>query len=263
MAGALGSLANHRGLLWQMTRRDLRGRYAGSLIGVFWTVINPLLLLAVFTFIFTIVFKARFGEGGVGLSALYILAGILPWLAFADGLGRSGSIILDNKNLVTRTRFPLAVIPAFPAFSSLLGQLAGLCLLIVIAGFGSRPPGPSLVLLPALLALQLIFTIGLALAAASIAIYLRDLIHALPVLLLVWMYATPVFYPASLVPEKYQLVIALNPMARLINAYRCVILEGAWPGASSLIFIAAAAAGSLIIGSLVFNRLAAGIADRL
>lgn len=264
MQNPIPELLRFRGLLWQMTLRDFRSKYAGSLIGVFWSVINPLLLLAVFTFIFTAVFKARFGDHpGIGVSALYILAGILPWLAVQDGLSRAGTVVLENQNLVTRARFPLSVLPAFPALSSLIGQLAGLAALAVIAGVTLRPPGLSLIALPLLLALQLAITIGLAMIISAIAVFLRDLVHVLPVLLLVWMYGTPIFYPAELVPQRFRIIISANPLAHLVMAYRRVLLEASWPDPASLLVLLAFAAATLILGALLFRKLAPGFADSL
>lgn len=262
--GPLYQLFSHRRLLLHMTLRDLRAKYAGSLMGLFWTVINPLLLLAVFTFIFAVVFEARFGErAGVGISSLYILCGILPWLALADGLGRSGTVILENKNLLTRALFPASVLPAFPALSALIGQLAGFLILFFLAGFLVTPPGPSLMLFPVLVVLQMAFTAGLCLFFSAIAVYLRDVVHVLPVLLLVWLYATPVFYPASMVPAGYRFVIYLNPMAHFLSCYRRTILEGAWPDVSAFALVLVFTAASLLVGTLVFGRLSAGMADRL
>ena len=253
-----------RRLLWQMTLRDIRAKYAGSLMGVFWTVVNPLLLLAVFTFIFAVVFKARFGnEPGLAPSALYILCGILPWLAFSDGVARSATVILENKNLVTRARFPLSVLPAFPALSALSGQLIGAAVLVAAAGLRLHAPGPSIILLPLLVFLQFLFTVGVALALSALAIYVRDLAHVLPVLLLVWMYATPFFYPAALVPEKFSWVFMANPLAWLVGCYRAVLLEGAWPEPMAVLAIVAFALAAALIGAAVFQRLAPGIADRV
>jgi ABC-type polysaccharide/polyol phosphate export permease len=264
MMGPIIELISHRRLVWRMTARDFKSKYAGSLMGVFWTVVNPLLLLLVFTFIFTVVFKARFGgRDEIGVSAIYILCGILPWLAFQDGVARAGTVILENKNLVTRAMFPLSALPAFPVLSAMLGQLAGLLILGFLAGAVVHAPGPSLVLLPALLALQLVFTAGLAMMISAVSVYVRDVIHVLPVLLLVWFYGTPVFYPAELVPERFGLLIRLNPMAHFIGAFRRVLLEGAWPAAGSLAAIAACSVAALIAGSLVYNKLSGGFADRL
>jgi ABC-type polysaccharide/polyol phosphate export permease len=235
-------------------------------MGVFWMVINPLLLLAVFTFIFVFVFKAKFGSSGrISVSALYILCGILPWLAFQEGIARAGNVVVENRNLVTRARFPLSVLPAYPVLASLLGQLAGFGVLLALSAGGSLPgPGPSLIVsLPLLLALQVLLTLGLALMVAGAAVYIRDVNHIMPVLLMVWFYGTPVFYPAELVPESFKLLVSLNPLAQLISAYRAVILEGAWPQAEAWTSLAGSALVAMAAGGLLFQRLRKGFADRL
>jgi lipopolysaccharide transport system permease protein len=257
-------LYRNRRLLWQMTVRDFRSKYAGSLMGVFWTLINPLLLLAVFTFIFTVVFQARFGNTGrISVSALYILAGILPWLAFQEGIARAGTVVIENRNLVTRARVPLSVLPAHPALAALIGQFAGFAVLLILAGATVRAPGLPLVVLPLLLLLQLLFTIGLAMAVSAVSAYVRDVAHVIPLLLLVWFYATPVFYPADMVPDRYRIIIALNPLAGFISAYRSAILDGAWPDPLSLLRTAAFTLAALAAGAIIFRRLAPGFADRL
>jgi len=248
----------------EMTLRDFQSKYVGSLFGLFWTVINPLLLLVSFTFVFTVVFRAKFGpESGLGANALYILAGILPWVAFQEGLGRATVALLEHRNLVTRVQFPVAVLPAVPVLSAVLGQLIGLAVLIVLAAVYASGAGISLLWLPLLLILQILFTLGLAFLLAGLNVFFRDAVHLVPVLLLVWMYGTPIFYPAAMVPQKYQLLIALNPMAHLVEAYRRVILEAAPPGLSGLALLAAGAALSLILGYLLFRRWAIHFADRL
>ncbi|HUT53727.1 MAG TPA: ABC transporter permease [bacterium] len=262
--GPITELWLNRRLLWQMTVRDFRSKYAGSLMGVFWTLINPLLLLAVFTFIFTVVFKARFGPSGrISVSALYILCGILPWLAFQEGIARAGTVVIENRNLVTRARFPLSVLPAHPALAALLGQLAGFAILMAMAGVTVHAPAPTLAVLPLLLCLQLLFTIGLAMIVSAVSAYVRDVAHVIPLLLLVWFYATPVFYPADLVPDRYRIIIALNPLAGFISAYRASILDAVWPDPASLISLAAFALAALLAGAFCFKRLAPGFSDRL
>jgi ABC-type polysaccharide/polyol phosphate export permease len=252
------------GLLWQMTQRDFKGKYVGSLMGIFWTIINPLLLLLIFTFVFTVVFKARFGDqAGFGSNALYILAGVLPWLAFQEGIARASTVLFEHRNLITRVMFPSEILPGVSILSGILGQLIGFFILIILAILYLHADARILWFLPVLLILQFIFSIGLAWAVSAFCIYLRDLLHLIPVLLLVWMLGTPIFYPAALVPEKYQLLISLNPIAHLVSAYRAVIIEGSFPCADGILFLSIFAFLTLILGALIYRRLAPGFADRL
>ncbi len=257
-------LTKNKRLLLSMTKRDFQSKYIGSLLGVFWTVLNPIILMMIFTFVFAVVFKARFGNNtGLGISAVYIICGILPWLAFQEGLGRSGTVIYENKNLVTRALFPLSVLPTFPVLSSLAGHLTGIVLVTIIAGVIMGFQGPPLLMLPVLLLLQMVFTVGLAMMVSALSVYLKDIVHLLPVLLLVWLYGTPVFYPGEMVPHKYQILVQINPMAHFVSSYRQIILEGQWPESSSLLILTISAAIALLTGSIVFSRLKDSFADRL
>lgn len=251
-------------LLFRMVERDLRSKYVGSLVGVFWTVVNPLLLLLVFTFIFAVIFRARFGtESRVSVSALYILCGLIPWLGFQEGVARSASYLLENRNLVSRVKFPVQVLPAVPVLSAFLGQLVGFVILLVWAGAKGKLHLPAALFLPVWMVLQIGFGLGLGYLFSAAGVWVRDLIQLIPVLLLVWMYATPIFYPASLVPERFQAVVWINPIAALVNGYRRMILEGTMPSLNQCLFLATAAAISLAIGAAAFSNLKKGIADRV
>jgi lipopolysaccharide transport system permease protein len=257
-------LIRERKLLVRMVERDLRSKYVGSLIGVFWTVVNPLLLLLVFTFIFSVVFKARFGnEAGVGVSALYILCGLIPWLGFQEGVARSSSFLIENRNLVTRVKFPVRILPAVPVLSGFFGQLVGFVVLLAWAGVKGKLAMPAIFLLPVWMMLQIALALGLGYIFAVVGVWVRDVIQLIPVLLLVWMYATPIFYPANLVPEKFKIVVALNPIAQLVDGYRKMVLEGALPGMGQTLFVAGTALVCLAAGWLIFSSLKSGISDRL
>lgn len=245
-----------------MTIRDFRSKYAGSLMGVFWTVINPLLLLAVFSFVGIAVVKVKFGDHP-GTNALYIFCGILPWLAFQDGVARSTSIIVENRNLVTRARFPASVLPVHPVLSSFFSQLVGTAVLVALAIFVTRSVGPPLLLLPLLFALQLLLTFGICLVVGPVSVYVRDVAHVMPVILLVWMFGTPIFYQVEMVPEVFRALVLANPVAGLIECYRAAILDGSWPAPVHLAVPAAWTAVFLVLGDLSFRKLRQGLADRL
>ncbi len=258
----LKELLAHRRLLWLMTLRDLKARYAGSLMGVFWTVITPLLLLAVFSFIGIAIINVKFGDRA-GVDALYIFCGVLSWLCFNDGLARSATVVVENKNLVTRALFPPAVLPVYPAVSAMLGQLAGFGILAVLSFSFVEGPSLALIAFPLMLLLQLVFTAGLCMAVASVSVYVRDLAHVLPVLLLVWMFATPIFYKSEALPASLQTIINLNPLALFIQGFRSILLQGSWPEPAGALAALGYAAASLIAGSAITGRLAKGLADRL
>jgi len=251
-------------LLTRMVERDLRSKYVGSLGGVFWTIINPLLLLLVFTFIFVEVFHARFGnQPGVMISAVYILTGLIPWLGFQEGIGRAGGYLLENRNLVKRVQFPGQILPAVPVLSGFFGQAIGLIILIAWGAAKNEIQFPDVLFLPIWMLLQIAFSLGLAYFIATLSVWLRDVLQILPVLILIWFYGTPVFYSAQMVPPRFQILISLNPMAHLVNGYRKLLLERGLPSTEDIVYLCLAACVSLALGGLVFAHFKKGIADRI
>jgi len=247
-----------------MVFRDLRSKYVGSLGGIFWAVLNPLLLLLVFTFVFSIVFRAKFGsETGIGISALYILTGLIPWLGFQEGVARSSGYLIENRNLISRVRFPIEVLPLVPVLSGFLGQLIGFLVIIFWAGIKGKLFIQGLYFLPVWMIFQVCFTVGLSYFFSVLGVWVRDLIQLVPVLLLVWMYGTPIFYPENLVPESFQFMIRLNPFAQLVIGYRSLILEGRLPGLGNCLIVSGWVLVSLGIGAVVFLNLRRNLSDRL
>ncbi len=252
-------------LLWALMVRDFRGKYVASIMGIFWSVVNPLLLLAVFTFVFTAIFRIRLGtEPGFAHNALYIFCGVLPWIAFQESIQRSTTILIEQKNLVTRVRFPTGVLPASVVGSSLLGMLIGMCVLLaVVITVTGRMPLTAL-FIPILILFQAAFTLGLAWLTSSVNVFFRDLQQLVPVGLLVWMYGTPIFYSPSMVPERLNmgpfeinnvhLFLFLNPLHHLVACYRAVLLEGALPRLFNLSLLAVFCLTSLAVGGAVFSR---------
>jgi len=261
-------------LWWALMMRDFKGKYAASFMGVFWSVVNPLLLLGIFTFVFTAIFRIRLGsEPGFANNALYIFCGVLPWIAFQESLQRCTTVLIDQKNLVTRVRFPSGVLPAAVVGSSMLGMLTGMAVLFgAVIFMTGRLPATALSI-PLLVLLQVAFTLGLGWLAASLNVFFRDLQQLVPVLLLVWMYGTPIFYSPSMVPQtldlggiridNVRLFLVINPMHHLIAAYRAVLLEGTMPPAFNLAYLAIFGAICLVAGGLAFRWGKAGFADVL
>lgn len=264
-------------MLYELTMRDFRGKYVASTMGVFWSLLNPILLLLVFTFVFSVIFDIRLGQiPGFRFNALYIFCGILPWLAFQEALQRSATVFVEQKNLVTRLIFPASALPASVTCSTMLSMMLGsIVLLLVIYLVTGTLPYLTL-LLPIIFLLQCLFTFGLSLLVATVNVYFRDLQHLLPVGLLVWMYGTPIFYspemvisvkPANLwgftiTGEQLKLFLTINPLYHLITTYRAILLGGVFPVAN-LAWFTAFAVASLSLGAVAIQRGKRGFADVL
>lgn len=262
------SLKKNRRLLVDLVKRDLRGRYVGSTMGFFWSVIFPLLNLAVYMFVFGFVMDSRWRHDQTKVEvALVILAGIVVWQAFAETLSRSTNTLVENQNLIQKIVFPAEVLPIYLTLSALINMLIGLLItLLAVAWFTwvqplSAAPIPgdavpeglvrhvgftwTLVFLPVLMALQALFTVGYGFFLSALNLFLRDVYHLMGVAITVWMFMTPIFYPAEFVIKaNMKWVLWVNPMYWLIDSYRRVLVYGLLPSPLAL-------AGVGVVGGLL------------
>ncbi len=226
----LVELWQQRHLLGLMVKRDCLGRYKGSLLGLLWPLINPVGHLLLYTFLFSVVLKVKFGtSGSTSNFALYLMAGLLPWGAFAEALARSSTVILEHPNLVKRVVFPLQILPLVTVLSALVTE--AIAFIILLAGVLLYNHGlpASLLYLPLIIISQILLTAGISWFVASLSVYIRDIRHLMALGLSAWMYGTPIVYPATALPEKIQFILWLNPMAGIVMDYRRVVLEGLAP----------------------------------
>ena len=225
----------HAGLIRSMVRRDLTNRYKGSFMGLAWAIITPAVMIVIFTLIFSGIFQARFGTGGGHFSfALYLFCGLLPWIAFSDGIQRSTTAMIDNVNLVKRVVFPIEALPDNLALAALVQQMMGTVVLLLAALLLQHSLPPTALLLPVLILPQLMATLGLSWLMASLGVFIRDIREFNQLALTAWMYLTPIFYPESIIPGRFRWMVDINPMAPLIASYRRILLEGRLPDWSGL-----------------------------
>jgi lipopolysaccharide transport system permease protein len=256
------SLWQNKHLIQSMVRRDILARYRGSLGGSLWAVLNPLLLMGLYFFVFGFVFKTKF-EGDPSRSgyALYFLAGMLPWLAFAEAVGRSPSIVIEHRNFVKKLVFPLETLPMNLVISGAVTEIIGLVVFVAIllAVRGGVPW--TVVWLPALLVPQLLLTGGIAWFLAALGVFVRDLGQIIGFILTLWLYLTPIFYPESGVPAVAAKVLSINPMWALVRGYRAIFLEGHAPGLWSLFALWVGSIAVAVAGYAWFHRLRRSFAD--
>ncbi len=252
----------NRGLIRSMVRRDILGRYRGSFGGVFWTVLNPLLLIATYFFVFGVVLRTRFGaDGSQAGFALYFLCGMLPWLAFSEAAGRAPWIIVEHRNFVKKLVFPLETLPVNLVMAGLVTEVFALAIFTVflLAARGAVPP--TVFWLPALLVPQVLFTAGLCWFLAALGVYVRDLGQVSGFLLTLWFFLTPICYPAESLPAAALGVLSANPMFVLVRAYRDVFLAARPPAPAPLCALWIVAALVFILGHAWFYRLRKTFAD--
>jgi lipopolysaccharide transport system permease protein len=215
----------HRQLVWAMVRRDLQNRYRGSLFGALWALLSPLALIVLYTLFFGAFLQVRLSAAAtVSDFGLFVMAGLVPWLAISEGIARATSAIIDNRTLVKKVVFPLEILPANVVLAALIGQAIGLGVLAVAAWWlTGRLPG-GLLLTPLILVPQVLLTLGLAWFLASIGVFIRDVGQVINLLLTIWMFGTPIFYAVSAVPQDWQWVLVANPLTSLIVNYRALLL---------------------------------------
>ncbi len=262
--GRILGLYRHRTLIWSFVKRDLLARYRGSTVGLFWSVIHPLIMLGLYTFVFSTILKVRVGASeGTDQFALYLFCGLLPWNAFAEGLNRSTGVILENTNLIKRAVFPSEILPVYPVITGIVAELIGFVILVAALLLTGRPIGPVMLLLPVILLLQAVLTIGLAWIIAGITVFIRDLGQMLGMMLTLWVFLTPIFYPPSVIPETLRVFLAVNPMYALVEAYRSVILRGEFPALGGVALTALIGIVTFLIGYRVFTKMQPVFADVL
>jgi lipopolysaccharide transport system permease protein len=262
-ASPLRTIAQNHRLIGSMARRDILARYRGSFGDVFWTVLNPLLLMTTYFFVFGIVLRTRFGadQSRTGF-ALYFLAGMLPWLAFSEPVGRAASVILEHRNFVKKLVFPLDTLPVNQVVSGLVTELFGAG--VFVAGLLIiRHSLPAAVLwLPVLLIPQLLFTLGVCWFLAALGVYMRDLGQIMALVLTLWFFITPICYPESTnLSPAIEAVMRQNPLYMLVRGYRAVFLEGHAPELLPMVKLWGIALALFFLGHVWFYRLRKSFAD--
>ena len=230
----LWELPRRLDLILSLTKRELSSRYRGSVLGVLWTLLTPLVMIAIFTIIFSGIFQAKFGASTSHWDyALYLFCGLLPWNAFQESLQLSSSTIVGHANLVKRVVFPLETLPVCLSLAAVTNQLFGTLVLLLASAVLRGELHATAVYLPLILIPQLLATLGWAWFVASVGVFIRDIVQGLALILMAWMYLTPIIYPESLVPPGYRATINLNPFTALVRNYRRILLDGApldWRG---------------------------------
>lgn len=258
----LASIWNNRGLIRSMVRRDVLGRYRGSFGGAFWTVLNPLLLMATYYYVFGVVLKARVGNDPSRSGfVLYFLAGMLPWLAFSETAGRSPYVILDHRNFVKKLLFPIETLPVVQVIAGLVTETFafGIFLLGLFLARGAVPP--SVLWLPVLVLPQLLFTLGISWFLAALGAFVRDLGQINGFLLTLWFFLTPICYPEASLPAEGASILAKNPIFVLVRGYRDIFLEGRAPAWGPLWKLYVVSIVVFLLGHAWFHKLRKTFAD--
>ena len=224
----LASLILNRGLIVNLIRREVIGRYRGSVMGILWSFLNPILMLSVYTFVFSMVFKARWAGGSESKTefALILFSGLMIFNLFSECINRAPVLILSNVNYVKKVVFPLEILPWVTMGSSAFHMVVSLAVWLLFYGVFIGVPSLSILLLPVVLLPLFLLTLGLSWLLASLGVFLRDLAQVTSVVTMMLLFLSPIFYPLAALPENYQAWIHLSPLTVAVEQARAVMILG-------------------------------------
>ena len=258
MIDTAARILRQRQLLAVMTVRELKARYRGSVLGFLWSLVNPLLLLGVYTFVFSLIFQPR--TSGQVPYPVFLVTGIFPWVWVTSSLNEATTSLTANASLIRRSVFPVELLPLVAVLSNLVNFLLSVPIvvgaLLVARALGHPVGGPGIVLLPLVVALHLPFLSGMALALAGLAVHFKDVRDLVANLLTLAFFLTPILYSIDAVPQRsLRALIEWNPATPFVRAYQDVLFHGRVPEPMVWVGMAAAAVVAWAIGSWIFGRL--------
>ena len=262
-------MQRHLRILWVFSWREFREQYAGSWLGSGWALIQPVMMVFVYWWVFGVVWDMRLPEPretGTGLPFIvFLLSALLPWLAFQEGLNKAAGAVLSRAEVVRHGAFPVAV---FPVARTIVAHLVFFPLVLIFAFglhfWGGRPlEAVAWIALPALLVIQFVFALGLALFLSALSVYVRDVGFLLSMALMMLFFTAPILYPMAQVPEAVRTWMWLNPFTPYAEGYHQILLEGRWPDLRIWVLAILSTMGMLWLGRWVFRQLRPGFADVL
>jgi lipopolysaccharide transport system permease protein len=259
------SLWRHRFLIWQMSKREVIGRYRGSVMGLMWSFFNPILMLAVYTFVFSIVFKARWSVESNSKSefAIVLFAGLIVHGLFAECVNRAPGLILSNVNYVKKVVFPLEILPWVTLGSALFHASVSFAVLLMFYAIVHFSLNWTAIFLPVLLLPLALWTMGISWFLASVGVFVRDVGHTIGIVTTIMLFLSPVFYPVSALPENLRPLLHLNPLTFIIEQVRTVLIWGNLPNWIGFVIYFGFSMLLAWIGFFWFQKTRKGFADVL
>ncbi len=259
------SIWHHRATIRALARREVQSKYRGSVLGAFWSLINPLLMLAIYTFVFSEIFRMRWG-GGLDHPldfALMLFTGMIIFGFISETLSRAPHLITGNPNLVKKIVFPLEISAPVAVISGLFQLMIGLALLLLVFTVTKGAPPATTLLFPVIAIPLLLLTLGATWFISSLGVFIRDISQLIAHLLMVTMFLSPIFYPITAIPEKFRAFFYLNPLTFLVEQTRRILILGLQPDWQQLIAFTGMSALVCYLGFVWFQFTRRGFADVL
>lgn len=251
-------LYNYREMIWMLVQRDLRGRYKGSVLGFLWTFLNPLLQLAVYTMVFSVIMRS-----GIEKYYLFLFVALIPWIFFSTSVQGGSMCILSQSSLVTKIYFPRQILPIAHVTCCFVNMLLSFLVVLVVVGIAN---GLNLLVLPYLIPIMLVeymLALGLTLLLSGLTVFLRDIQYLLNIIVMAWQFLTPVMYSMDQVPEQVQGIFLANPMTAVIIAYRDVLYYKTAPDLRTMALAMGMGLLFLVIGWLSFEAMQKHFAEEI
>ena len=242
-------ILEYKDLLINLIIKDLKIRYRGAVLGYAWSLLNPILMMMVYTVIFSFIVRIELEN-----YPIFLLCALLPWSFFATALTNASNSIVDNFSLINKVYFPREIFPVSVVLSNLIHLVISMIILIIFLLLTHTKLTLTILALPLVIVAHVIFTIGITLILSCLIVFFRDLKYILEVLLTVWFYSTPIIYPLAMVPEQLRVIYDLNPMVWIISLYRSILFYGKNPDVPALLFIYVISFLMLFVGHWIFQK---------
>lgn len=250
---------DYREMIFSLVRKDLRGRYKGSVLGFFWTFLNPLLQLIVYSLVFSIIVRVQ-----VEKYYLFLFVALIPWLFFSSGLTSGAGAIISNKDLVKKIYFPREVLPISHTLTNFINMLLSFTVVFAVLIISGTPINfVALLFLPLIFVIEFVLVLGVTFLTSAVTVYLRDMEHIMSIGNMAWMYLTPILYSITMVPERYVPFLMLNPMTSIVLAYRDILYFSKIPELSTLIGAVVMGLVIFVLGYFIFSKLQRDFAEEL
>lgn len=249
---------NYRELLKNNVKKEIRGRYKNSFLGVLWTFLNPLLQLAVYALIFPLILKTT-----QPYYVIFVCVGLIPWTFFTTSVSQSAFTVVANGNIVKKVYFPREILPISVVASGAVNFMISTLIILAFVIFFGLGISKYIIFYPLILLIQCILQLGIAFILSAITVYLRDIEHFVQIILMVLFYATPIVYSGDSIPEAFKFIITLNPMSHILEGYRAIFYNQTMPDMASLGIVLLGSVILCVIGYYIFKKLQKGFAEEL
>lgn len=251
-------LYDYRELLKTNVKKEIRGKYKGSFLGILWSFINPLLMVLVYALVFSTITKVEQDN-----FVIYLITGIIPWIFFTTVIQQGMTSIRANAGLINKVYFPRVILPVSVAISGLINFMISCLIILVFVIVGGVGISWHLVYLPLIAIIQFVFSLGVTLALSALNIYIKDTEYIVNFMIQLLFYGTPIVYSITLIPQKYHWILYLNPMTSIVNVYRDIFLNHSVPVTKSLLVLTVVSFICLLGGYKIFSKLQKGFAEEV